>query len=567
MPSPPPYENIDINDELKALGVTKFRKIEAMFQIYFGEDCLLTVDINKESLKTLNNLETVAIDANLGKERIAKLKTIIADKYPTLLTFKETKQESDAKSNEKQKEQSSAVKAVNLAREFCEDLFLDNLGQPYAAIKVGNHIEVIPIKSEKYKNWLTNLYFDVTLKEAQNKKKSENKQDSDTSGDILSSEALLRVLRVIKAKAEFSGLPRRELFLRVAKKGLEIAAKTAKQEMVKMIVDPSEILTLSISYDIESMAQKIAHNYVCFFDNISKISDVIQDLLCRAITGTGFMKREIFTVDEVIYKVKHALGLTGVNLAATKPDLVDRGLIIEHKPIANKKRLLVIWEKFEALRPKLLGYIFDILVKVLQFASSTETSKTEVKIDKPIGKSEKAVDTVDEFSQSTKQAPNFHKKVAQELGTYVAWDLEWGANYVIKAASFVDSTGKSEVKFRDEDFNGSERDLLNYIMDKICNYKWSMGWHTQGNSEISGSDVIPDLKVIYNRCHANGIDSIVKLGHKGVPYTAKGYKHIDLYNVYSQEMVKGGMYQALLGYGKYHGILAYSQLKSAYNTR
>ena len=79
---------------------------------------------------------------------------------------------------------------------------------------------------------------------------------------------------------------------------------------------------------------KYAHNYVCFFDNISKISDTIQDLLCRAITGTGFMKRELFTVDEeIIYKVRHAIGLTGVNLAATKTDLKDRGLIIEHEPI------------------------------------------------------------------------------------------------------------------------------------------------------------------------------------------------------------------------------------------
>ena len=343
---------------------------------------------------------------------------------------------------------------------FAKTFFLDNLGQPYAAIKVDEHVEVIPIKSEKFKNWLTNLYYDVTVAETQKKEKSDSNQELDAVGDILSSEALLRVLRVIKAKAEYSGKPRRELYLRVAKQeytiyydlvnpkwqvvkitpeGWEIiyspilfrryshqlpqvmpekgatgdvfdqflkllnisegednkllfkcyivtlfyygivhaalmlhgesgAAKTAKQEMVKMIVDPSEVLTLSISYDIESMAQKIAHNYVCFFDNISKISDTIQDLLCRAITGTGFMKRELFTVDEeIIYKVRHALGLTGVNLAATKSDLIDRGLIIEHKPITNKKRLVVIWDKFEALRPKLLGHIFDILVEVLKY--------------------------------------------------------------------------------------------------------------------------------------------------------------------------------------------------------
>lgn len=67
------------------------------------------------------------------------------------------------------------------------------------------------------KTWLTNLYFDVTVAETQKKEKSNNNKELDAVGDILSSEALLRVLRVIKAKAEYSGKPRRELYLRVAK--------------------------------------------------------------------------------------------------------------------------------------------------------------------------------------------------------------------------------------------------------------------------------------------------------------------------------------------------------------
>lgn len=510
------------------------------------------------------------------------------------------------------------------------------------------------------------------------------------------------------------------------------AAKTAKQEMVKMIVDPSEVLTLSISYDIESMAQKIAHNYVCFFDNISKISDIIQDLLCRAITGTGFMKREIFTVDEeVIYKVKHALGLTGVNLAATKADLIDRGLIIEHKPIKNKKRLIVIWEKFEALRPKLLGYIFDILVKVLQFErdnpkgleledyprladfaevgeiisrcmgnkemqfleafnsnvtsrhrkiindspvglaleifvtdkagkagkwekgdwkgtmsqlllllkeiakndlelesvknakywpqlpnqlsrrineinpslralgiyvnrtskdntekqyiikaksnacivdstnSSTvspETQKTEVQAQSNDIKSSAAGDEVDTFSQPTKQVAIFEKNLGQKLGKYVAFDFEWDASNdnSINAASFVDSDSNSEVKFRQRDFNSSESDLLRYIMAKIIQYDWSIGWNTQGNPNNAGGTKFFDLSILHDRCKAHGITSIVKLGAKGLPYIVGDHQRIDLLNVYSKVMVKDGMYhsayrtnklddvsKALLGKGKY----------------
>jgi hypothetical protein len=53
-----------------------------------------------------------------------------------------------------------------------------------------------------------------------------------------------------------------------------------------------------------------------------------------------------------MYNFLHCIGINGKNLDATKPDLVDRGLVIEHTPIP---------------KPELLGYIFGILSKVLQF--------------------------------------------------------------------------------------------------------------------------------------------------------------------------------------------------------
>jgi hypothetical protein len=147
-------------------------------------------------------------------------------------------------------------------------------------------------------------------------------------------------------------------------------AKSTLQELIKMLVDPSLIKTLAFSRNIESMVQKLAHNYVCYFDNISKIFESTSDILCRAVTGSGFSKRELYTNDDdVIYNFLHCIGINGINLGATKSDLVDRGLIIEHVPILkDKKRLLKkIWKKFYEIRPELLGYIFGILSKVLQF--------------------------------------------------------------------------------------------------------------------------------------------------------------------------------------------------------
>jgi hypothetical protein len=131
--------------------------------------------------------------------------------------------------------------------------------------------------------------------------------------------------------------------------GEKATAKSTLQELIKMLVDPSSILTLAFSKSIEGMVQKLAHNYVCFFDNVSKISDELSDILCRAVTGSRFSKRELFTDDhDIIYNFKRCIGINGINLGATKPDLIDRGVVIEHKPIPREKKLLLkdIWQRY-----------------------------------------------------------------------------------------------------------------------------------------------------------------------------------------------------------------------------
>ena len=67
------------------------------------------------------------------------------------------------------------------------------------------------------------------------------------------------------------------------------------------------------------------------------------------------------------------LGFSGVNLAATKSDLLNRGLIIQLERItADSQRLIKhIWQEFESLKPQLLGFIFDRLVNVLAMKQQT----------------------------------------------------------------------------------------------------------------------------------------------------------------------------------------------------
>jgi len=151
--------------------------------------------------------------------------------------------------------------------------------------------------------------------------------------------------------------------------GEQGSAKTTLQELIKMLVDPSIVRTLTFPRDINELVQQLSHNYLAYYENLSSIKEWISDALCRAVTGTGFSKRQLYTDDEdIIYFFLRCIGFNGINLAATKADLLDRGIIIQLERIPKKEKMKLpdIWNKFEILLPSLLSYIFDVLVKVLQ---------------------------------------------------------------------------------------------------------------------------------------------------------------------------------------------------------
>jgi hypothetical protein len=151
--------------------------------------------------------------------------------------------------------------------------------------------------------------------------------------------------------------------------GEQGSAKSTLQELIKMLIDPSSIRTVTFPRDINELVQKLMHNYICYFDNVSEIKEWISDQLCRAVTGSGFSKRELFSDDEdIIYNFKRCIGFNGINLGATKADLLDRGIIIklERLPKENQRKLEIILQEFEKIKAHVLGYIFDILVRVLQ---------------------------------------------------------------------------------------------------------------------------------------------------------------------------------------------------------
>ena len=152
-------------------------------------------------------------------------------------------------------------------------------------------------------------------------------------------------------------------------RGEQGTAKTTGQGLVKMLVDPCTAKLLGVPESRNELIQILSHNYVAYFDNVTFLKDWIVDELCRAVTGSGNQKRRLFTDDEdVVANFMRGIGINGINLGSARPDLIDRGLIHDFEPITDEERKLEqdIWAKFEQLRPQVLAYIFDTLVKVLE---------------------------------------------------------------------------------------------------------------------------------------------------------------------------------------------------------
>ncbi len=146
------------------------------------------------------------------------------------------------------------------------------------------------------------------------------------------------------------------------------SAKSTLFARLKDIIDPSVIRTLPPITKMEQFIQIVSHNWAAYFDNMSSLDVESSDMFCRACSGAGYVKRELYSDDNDIgYVFKHLIGINGVVNIASRADLVDRILSIELDAISPDKRLTdaAIWQKHNAEKPMLLGECFTVVSQAL----------------------------------------------------------------------------------------------------------------------------------------------------------------------------------------------------------
>lgn len=160
--------------------------------------------------------------------------------------------------------------------------------------------------------------------------------------------------------------------------GSQGSAKSTLSKLLRRIIDPSLLEVVNLPKEQKELIQKLDHHYFTFFDNVSYISEEMSDSFCKAITGSGFSKRVLYTDDDdMIYSFMRCIGINGISVVATRPDLLERSLIVELDRIdeSDRKQETEIYEDFNKNLPLIMGGIFDVLVKTLKIKPTIKLEK------------------------------------------------------------------------------------------------------------------------------------------------------------------------------------------------
>lgn len=147
------------------------------------------------------------------------------------------------------------------------------------------------------------------------------------------------------------------------------AAKSTALRVARSLIDPSISDLLQPARDVEELILNANHHYCLYLDNISSLPGWLSDLLCRLCTGVGFSKRQLYSDNEdIIFQQKVAVGITGINLVAEKPDLLDRSLILRFEQISESERSdeKEFWSRFDQEKARILGALLTTLSQALK---------------------------------------------------------------------------------------------------------------------------------------------------------------------------------------------------------
>lgn len=146
------------------------------------------------------------------------------------------------------------------------------------------------------------------------------------------------------------------------------SSKSFFSTVINRLVDPTLTEKIIQPKSERDLIQTLRQKFVTVLDNISIITPRVSDILCQVCTGGGVSYRQLYTDEgENIAQFRHAVIINSIGLPIVNADLMDRSIILKLQRIKQEDRKPEqdLWDMFNVAHPRILGGIFDTLVKAM----------------------------------------------------------------------------------------------------------------------------------------------------------------------------------------------------------
>jgi energy-coupling factor transporter ATP-binding protein EcfA2 len=150
--------------------------------------------------------------------------------------------------------------------------------------------------------------------------------------------------------------------------GEQGSGKTSLVRLLGSLIDPRSPQLRSLPGNERDLIVAARHAHFIAFDNISGLADGMSDAICRLSTGGGHGERRLYTnEEEATFEGRRPVCLNGIEDVATRPDLVDRALMLPLLAIGpdDRRDEKDLEREFAAEASAIFGALLDGLVSGL----------------------------------------------------------------------------------------------------------------------------------------------------------------------------------------------------------